>query len=153
MKVPEDADRDFTAGAIVVENGEVLLVKHSKLGMWLQPGGHIEKDEVPHEAAERETVEETGIKIKFHDHFTPSRLYDGKAFDLPRPFHVNLHEVESGHWHCSFLFLAEVAGERKATHGHEHEGMEWFSRKEIENLEEIPENLRQAALKGLEITD
>ena len=44
--------------------GKVLLHLHRKLGMWLPPGGHIEKDELPDEAAVREVLEETGVKVE-----------------------------------------------------------------------------------------
>jgi 8-oxo-dGTP pyrophosphatase MutT (NUDIX family) len=37
---------------------------NKKLNMWLQPGGHIENDELPHETAIRECKEETGIDVK-----------------------------------------------------------------------------------------
>jgi 8-oxo-dGTP pyrophosphatase MutT (NUDIX family) len=40
----------------------VLLILHGKLNRWLQPGGHIETDDVSVEAAaRREIEEETGL--------------------------------------------------------------------------------------------
>ena len=54
----------MTASGFLVHNGKVLLIKHKKLGYWLAPGGHVEEDELPHEAAEREVWEETGLKVK-----------------------------------------------------------------------------------------
>ena len=38
----------------------ILLLVHRRLGIWLQPGGHVDPGETPWEAARRETVEETG---------------------------------------------------------------------------------------------
>lgn len=151
MKVPEDADRDFAAGCIVVRYNRVLLLKHSKLGMWLQPGGHIEERETPDETARRETLEETGIEVEFHEDIENS--YDEEAYDLPLPFRINVHKIRDGHWHCSMLFLASVKEKRRATHSHEHDGQKWFTREELENEEyEMPENLRQVALDALEAT-
>ncbi len=49
---------DFTASVYIVFKNKVLLHKHKKLGIWLQPGGHIELDEDPNEAALREAKEE-----------------------------------------------------------------------------------------------
>ena len=45
--------RHFCASAYIVnpENKKVLLVKHKKYNKWLQPGGHIEDNETPEEAA------------------------------------------------------------------------------------------------------
>ena len=55
--------RDFTATAFVVWQGKVLLHKHKKLGEWFPCGGHIEKDELPDEAAVREVAESAGVKL------------------------------------------------------------------------------------------
>ena len=39
--------RHFTVAVFVVRDGKVLLHWHRKLGMWLPPGGHIERGELP----------------------------------------------------------------------------------------------------------
>lgn len=59
-------NQQICASCFVVdlEKKELLMIYNKKLGKWLQPGGHIEKDETPLEAATREVFEETGIKIK-----------------------------------------------------------------------------------------
>lgn len=46
------------------KNSKFLLVKYRKAGKWLQPGGHVEPNEDPEEAALRETFEETGLRVK-----------------------------------------------------------------------------------------
>lgn len=57
--------RHFTASAIVFDDtGRVLLVHHNKLGQWLYPGGHIDPDEDPAQAALREVFEETGVRAE-----------------------------------------------------------------------------------------
>ena len=55
----------LTASALVMSEGrdEVLLVLHTKAGLWLQPGGHCEpEDPTLLDAARREATEETGIE-------------------------------------------------------------------------------------------
>lgn len=55
----------FTASAFVLspDRRSLLLILHSKLKMWLQPGGHIEPtDRDLVEAARREVREETGLQ-------------------------------------------------------------------------------------------
>src|SRR3712207_2907004 len=59
----ERTGRHFTVSVFVVWEGKVLLHFHRKLGMWLPPGGHIERDELPDDAALREVYEETGLRV------------------------------------------------------------------------------------------
>ena len=56
----------ITATACVLNpsGDSVLLVHHKRLGLWLFPGGHIEaEDATAADAARREAVEETGVKL------------------------------------------------------------------------------------------
>lgn len=59
-------ERQYCASAYTIDftNKTILLMYNKKLEKWLQPGGHIEGFEEPHETAIRETYEETGINIK-----------------------------------------------------------------------------------------
>ena len=41
-----------------------LLVLHRKLGLWVPPGGHVDPNELPDDAARREVFEETGVQIQ-----------------------------------------------------------------------------------------
>ena len=53
-----------TASALVLDaaRGRVLLVHHAKMGLWVQPGGHVEPaDASVADAALREAREETGV--------------------------------------------------------------------------------------------
>ena len=45
--------RHFCASAFVINpvDKKILLVKHHLFDKWVQPGGHIEDDETPEEAA------------------------------------------------------------------------------------------------------
>ena len=54
----------LTASAVVLDDSRrhTLLVLHAKVGLWLQPGGHLEDgDATLPDAAHREAVEETGV--------------------------------------------------------------------------------------------
>ncbi len=46
------------------EQDRVLLVKHAEYGEWTVPGGAVEPEEVPAEAAVREMFEETGLFVR-----------------------------------------------------------------------------------------
>ncbi len=59
-----------TAGALVVRDGRVLLVRRAVepgRGKWDIPGGFLEPDELPQEGAIRELREETGLAIAITD--------------------------------------------------------------------------------------
>ena len=63
-------------------NGRVLLVKDAETGVWLAPGGSIEPDESPADAAVREMWEETGLTV------APVRIlgvYGGPEFVVAYP--------------------------------------------------------------------
>jgi 8-oxo-dGTP pyrophosphatase MutT (NUDIX family) len=72
-----------TASAFVVSSRGVILHRHLLLGIWIQPGGHVDADECPEAAALRETFEETGLVAH---HFDPVEL-----------FHVDVHPGPQGH--------------------------------------------------------
>jgi HAD superfamily hydrolase (TIGR01457 family) len=67
----EYPDRPRVAvGAVIIHEGRVLLVKRGKPpseGLWAIPGGSVELGETLQTAAEREILEETGIRIKAGD--------------------------------------------------------------------------------------
>ncbi len=58
--------RTFGAGAVVVERERVLLVRNRygvTRGLYLLPAGRMQPGELPDRAAERETLEETGLHV------------------------------------------------------------------------------------------
>ncbi len=70
------------AGAIIVENDSILLVKRAhppRIGWWCIPAGFMEWSEHPSQTAVREVKEETGLEIKLTSLF---EIYTG--VDDPR---------------------------------------------------------------------
>lgn len=56
----------ISCGALVVRDEKILLVHHARTGrhdFWAAPGGGVEGQEELARAAERETLEETGINV------------------------------------------------------------------------------------------
>lgn len=87
-----------TASGIVVGRRGTVLHRHKKLGIWMQPGGHIDPGERPEEAALREATEELGLSIA-HPSTGPLLL------------HVDVHEAAAGHTHLDLRYLLLGADE------------------------------------------
>ena len=94
--------RDFAATVFVAWSGRILLHRHRKLGLWLPPGGHVEPNELPDEAAVREVLEEAGVAIE---------LVGDRALDvreprqLVRPRGVQLERIAQGHEHVDLIYF------------------------------------------------
>ena len=94
----EEADPvHVTGSAIVVGDQGTLLHRHKRLGLWIQPGGHIEPGETPWDAAMRETREETGLDPRHPD-------------GGPRLVHVDVHDGGRGHTHLDTRYLLHAQG-------------------------------------------
>jgi 8-oxo-dGTP pyrophosphatase MutT (NUDIX family) len=103
----EQSGRHFTVAVFVVWEGKVLLHHHRKLGMWLPPGGHIEENELPDEAAVREVKEETGFEVEL----TGERREDvADPVQLHRPAGVQLENIGPGHQHIDLIYFAKPSG-------------------------------------------
>jgi 8-oxo-dGTP pyrophosphatase MutT (NUDIX family) len=100
-----------TASAIVVGPQGVLLHFHKKLHLWLQPGGHIEENEPPWDAAQREVLEETGLRAL---PFAAEQCV----------FHVDVHPA-GAHVHLDLRYLLSASG-TPAPPATESQLVRWF---------------------------
>ena len=81
-----------TASAIITGDAGVVLHRHKRLGLWLQPGGHIDADELPWDGARREALEETGLTVS---------PVSGEPSTL---LHVDVHPGPRGHTHLDLRY-------------------------------------------------
>jgi 8-oxo-dGTP pyrophosphatase MutT (NUDIX family)/RimJ/RimL family protein N-acetyltransferase len=110
----EDADpTHVTASALVIGTRGVVLHRHKRLGMWLQPGGHIDAGERPHDAALREAREETGLPVSL-----------ARGDDL---LHVDVHPGPRGHTHLDLRYLVDTQDVDPAPPAGESQDVAWFS--------------------------
>lgn len=106
-----ETTRHFVATVYVVVDGATCLHEHERLGMWLPPGGHIDRDELPHEAALREAREETGLDVELL--VEREGLESETASPLPQPRHllledINVYDGHVGHQHVDFVYYARA---------------------------------------------
>ena len=124
--------RDFTVAVFVVWQGQTLLHKHKKLGMWLPCGGHIEKDELPDEAAVREVLEESGVDIVL---LGEKALNVNYPRQLVRPRGIQLEHISEGHEHIDLIYFAKPVEGYMGYLLESDPSLGWFSKPEAEKLD------------------
>jgi 8-oxo-dGTP diphosphatase len=145
------AKRCLTVVAWTIQDGKTLLVKHKKLGIWLAPGGHVEEDELPQHAAEREFFEETGVKVRV---ISPKNLPIGTTSEyLPPPFAMNLHWINKPsktrgfcEQHYTLNFFVEVLDTSAfARQEEETDDIGWFTLEQVNALDTTDDIKQEAA--------
>ena len=138
-----ETTRHFTATCFIVNDDRVLLHFHKKLDKWLPVGGHIDRDELPHQAAEREAEEESGLKVEINGR---EKLSD-EVDKLPRPDKVMLQDINNHHQHIDSVFFVETEEEEfESEEGIEE--MAWFTDEEIRELD-AAEEVKNHSLEAL----
>lgn len=128
--------RHFCASTYVInpENKKVLLVKHKDFNKWLQPGGHIEDNETPEEAAIREVYEETGIKATLIGQHFP------REDDLIRPLGIQCNRKENGDRMIDILYVGTPNNPNDPLKlNDESADIGWFSRHDLEEMSVFPD--------------
>jgi 8-oxo-dGTP pyrophosphatase MutT (NUDIX family) len=103
-----------TASAIVVGPRGTVLHRHKRLGLWMQPGGHIDAGETPPVAARREANEELGLVVEH-------------PASGPRLVHLDVHEAALGHTHLDLRYLLVGADDDPQPPPDESPDARWFS--------------------------
>ncbi len=122
LEAPLDQDVDVvhvTGSGIVIGPRGVVLLEHKRLGIWLQPGGHIDPGETPWEAALRESREETGLDVGF------AGPLDDQG--VPELIHVDVHAGGRGHTHLDLRYLIDGGDADPAPPVGESQQIDWFA--------------------------
>ena len=141
--------RHFTATTIIVCKNKVLLHVHKRLGIWLPVGGHIDRDELPEEAALREIKEEAGLEVELYN--SDEQIDVGDAKQLIRPMHILLENINQFHQHIDFIYYAKTNTFRVKPRDSETDNLKWLTSNEIRKLDNVPENVRMISLEALEL--
>jgi len=114
---PFDVDADpvhVTGSAFVVGPRGIVLLRHRRLGIWVQPGGHVDPGESPWEAALREAVEETGLPVE-------------PLGPVPELAHVDVHPGGRGHTHLDLRYLFTAGTAEPDPPAGESQEVGWFA--------------------------
>jgi 8-oxo-dGTP diphosphatase len=126
-------------GALIVQDGKVLLAKRGKpplQGDWTLPGGLVETGETLVDAVKREVLEETALSIDIGD---VAGVFDRIYPDAEGK--VEYHYV-------LIDYLCSVA-RGDAVAGSDIDEVRWFTRQELETLR-LPEFTRDLILRHLQ---
>lgn len=122
--------KHFTATVYVLDKGKALLLFHQKYGKWLPPGGHLDPDETPVEAAHREVWEEAGLKIQLA---SQENLWIDRwnAVSMERPYMCLVENIpatdrEEAHQHIDFIYVATPLTQNP--------DLRWFTLEEVLSL-------------------
>ncbi len=130
--------RQFTATVYILENERTLLIFHRKLQKWLPPGGHIDPNETPPEAALREALEETGLHVELIKEENVW-IEEKNAVSMERPYLCLLEEIpehkgEPAHQHMDMIYLSRPVKGELVKNDRETDGLRWFTWEEIAKL-------------------
>ncbi len=140
-------DKHFTATGFLVRGGQVLLLNHRKLRMWLPFGGHVDPGEDPIEALYREAREETGFEVDVVGETLPLDMDGVRA--LPAPETILLEDIEPGHVHIDLIYFVRAVGGAPRLAPAEHSELRWFDREALHSSQ-ITEDVRALGLRAIE---
>ena len=110
-----ETTRHVTATVYVVNDGATALHEHKRHGIHIPPGGHVDRDELPHEAGLREVREEMGHEATLLDE--PDAVAGQGVRALPDPrrhllYDINAYDGAVGHQHIDLIYYATVPDRR-----------------------------------------
>lgn len=146
----------FTATVYIIHNGATALHEHEHLKKIIPPGGHIDRDELPHEAGLREVREETGLEPTLLDD-TQSVVTPGGRV-LPHPRHqmlydINEHNGTVGHQHIDLVYYATVPSRDISPIANEvgADAWQWYTPPDLRERD-LPPNVVQFGIEAIQTT-
>ena len=152
-----ETTRHFTATVYLVHDGAIALHEHPKLGIRIPPGGHVDRDELPHEAGLREAREETGLDPTLVDDTAQVDAPAGETLPAPRHtmlYDINVHDDGTvGHQHIDSVFFAAAESRDIDPDGDDEVGphaWEWYSPEDLRESE-VDSDTTQIGIEAIEV--
>lgn len=136
--------REFLSTVFIVNNNKVLMTWNHKVNNWIPVGGHVEKNELPCEAAIREAKEESGLDVKLVDPFSKA-----KTANLVQPIHIHLDHIKEDHEHINMIYLGVIEGGECFERDDEDKDLKWFTKEELEQENNLIPNVKEWAIEAL----
>jgi len=122
MKFGKDFVGVSCFGLVVNRKGEILLAKKKTRNYWSLPGGKLELMEQTKKCAEREVLEETGVKIKAEKLLC---------------FEERIDKKNKEHWLAFYYKAKPISGKAMVKEPDKFEDVKWF------NHARLPKNLSE----------
>lgn len=107
------------------EGNKALLMHHSKLNIWVQPGGHADGESDLLKVSLKEAQEESGI-IGIYP--ISEKIFDIDIHLIPG------NEKEKEHYHYDIRFLLQVKSDEELKPNKESKELRWIGK----NIDELP---------------
>lgn len=118
----------LAVGAVVFREGRILLVKRGNppaKGVWAIPGGSVELGETLEQAAQREVLEETGIRVR-----AGKPVYSFESIEKDKDGQVRFH------YYIVDLEAEYLDGEIRA--GDDAEKAQWVALDQLDRMDVNP---------------
>lgn len=133
---------ELAATTFVFFGGRFAIHWHKKVEKWLPPGGHVEDDELPHHAAEREVLEELGTQCRLVTRNQPDLGID----TVPLPIAILVEDIDEFHKHIDMIYVATTDSDTV------NDGFLWVTIEEAQKLGAPVDVIRLASM-GLDLVN
>ena len=125
-----------------MKNKKVFITHHKKSGLWISPGGHIDKGEGLLDTLNREIYEELGVKQFFPKIPLPFLLTinDGLKYDIHNAPIEN--KVQACKTHFEIWYIVNTDGVNFNIDPKEFHDTKWLTIEEAEKIVTDPSNKR-----------
>jgi len=136
----------IVANSLIIHNNKVLTIFHNFLRMYIQPGGHVDEDDMSVlQASLREAKEETGIDdlVLYNWHKEAEIPIFIESHLIPE----NSKKQEKQHYHHDFMYVFKTKKENISLQINEVSNFSWIDIETV--LKNSPDSFISKSLKRM----